>query len=125
MSFEGILLWLLLCAVLGGALGAVKGGAQAIAGGILAGLLLGPIGVLVMVIFALIAPSKEAMERKNTRTCPHCAERIAKAAKRCKHCSGITELLSCPHCQTLLIRPDSPGGSLSTCPQCSTEFTLP
>jgi len=125
MSFEGVVLWLLLCAVMGGALGAVKGSAQAIAGGVLAGLLLGPIGVLVMVIFALISPSKQSIEQRNTRACPHCAERIAKAAKKCKHCGGITELLSCPHCQTLLVRPDSPGGSLSMCPQCSGEFALP
>ncbi len=124
MSFEGVMLWLLLCAVMGGALGA-KGGAQAIAGGVLAGLLLGPIGVLVMVIFALIGPSKQSIEQRKTRPCPHCTEPVAKAAKKCKHCGGITELLSCPHCQTLLIKPDSPGGSLSACPQCRGEFAVP
>jgi hypothetical protein len=124
MSIEAILLMWLVFAVIGGALG-VKGGAQAVAGGVLVGLLLGPIGVLIMVIYALLGPSKESVELKRTRCCPHCAERIAKTAKRCKHCGGITEILSCPHCSALLIKPESPTGSLSSCPECREEFVLP
>lgn len=125
MSFESMILWWLLCAVFGGALGALKTGGQGAAIGVLMSLLLGPIGILIMIFYALFAQSKESTERANSKMCPHCAERVAKAAKRCKHCGGITETIMCPNCQARLYKPDLPTGSVSACSTCQGQFLVP
>ena len=120
-----MILWWMLCAVFSGALGALKTGGKGAAIGIVVSLLLGPLGIFIMILYALFAPSKESVERVNTKRCPHCAERVSRAAKRCKHCGGNTETILCPSCKARLYKPDLPSGSESACSICQGPFLVP
>lgn len=61
-----------LCALIGAWVGSGK---NETFGGFMLGLLLGPLGLLI----AIISPG-------DRRACPHCAEKVLRAAKVCPHC---------------------------------------
>ena len=116
---ESALLWWLVFAVIGGAIGAAKGRVGA---GILLGIFLGPLGLLI----APALKSQKALDRKNTKQCPYCAERVALKAKLCKHCGQSVESFKCPGCRTSLLKPAGASpGSKFRCQKCSHVVVLP
>jgi hypothetical protein len=115
---DSIFLWWIFCAIVGGAIGAIKGRVGA---GILWGALLGPIGVLA----ACCLTNQKQIDKKTTKKCPYCAERIQKGAKICKFCQKGVETIGCPSCKAKLYRPEGASGSTCNCPSCSNPFILP
>ena len=115
---EQAILWWIVFAIIGGAIGAMKG---RVGPGILLGVLLGPLGIL----FSLGLTSQKDLDKKSTRKCPYCAERIQKKAKVCKHCHKSVESLICPSCQARLMKPDAARGTVFKCPSCAASVRLP
>lgn len=72
---EFLLIWICLGAVVGYAAASKRGWSTT--AGLLGGAVL---GILSPALFAVSGVSR------NERACPHCAERIKKAAKVCRHC---------------------------------------
>jgi hypothetical protein len=68
------------CGALGAWLRAKKGEMLT---GLLAGVLLGPIGVFV----AALWPVRQEKATPEQKVCPDCAERVLRAARRCRFCS--------------------------------------
>lgn len=110
--------------------------------GLLLGALLGPIGVIIAIIWRmnmgaderkqhnaqlLTAVQQQGGEPRPERDCPHCAERILAAAKICKHCKSAVEPIAvkpvlvgtgiCPNCLH-----DGLDVNLRACPHCEAQF---
>lgn len=117
MDGSTAILWWIFCGLIGGAIGATRGRVGA---GILLGALLGPIGI----IASLCLGSQKDTQKKVTKKCPRCAERIQKAAQVCRYCGAGVVQLKCPHCQSSFYLPDIPIGSSIECGNCSGVFTL-
>lgn len=110
---EIVLLCWIVFGMIGGGIGASKGRAGA---GIVLGILLGPLGLLIVPALK----SQKELDRKNTKKCPYCAERVAKAAQLCKHCGQGLQTFSCPHCNADLVKPlGAPPGATFSCEKCS------
>jgi len=114
-----LLVWLVF-AVVGGAIGAIKG---RVGEGVLLGLFLGPLGILIVPALK----SQKELDRKNTRKCPFCAERVANDAKLCKHCGqSFLVPFACPACSGNLMKPiDAISGTPMKCTQCATIIVIP
>lgn len=119
MESTTILLWIAFT-IIGTAIGHNKGRAGE---GALLGFVLGPIGILI----ALCLKSQKELEERNTKECPHCAERVAVAAKLCKHCGQAVPIaFNCPSCKVGLLRPvDMPSGTRVKCERCSKPIVVP
>lgn len=75
---EYIILWIA-CGIGAAAIASSKG--RSVFGWLIGGFLLGPIGLLIVGLMGKPAPDESTL-----RKCPHCAEKILKEAKVCKHC---------------------------------------
>lgn len=116
---ETVLLWWIVFAIIGGAIGAAKGRAGA---GILLGIFFGPLGILIVPALK----SQKELSKKDTKKCPYCAERVAKAAKLCKHCGQSVETFKCPACNVSLVKPfGAESGMRFKCQRCSREIAVP
>lgn len=69
---DTVLIFWVVCGIAGAVIGSTK---DQVVIGFLAGVLLGPIGVLIVILFA-----------GRGKRCPHCAELIKPNAAVCKHC---------------------------------------
>lgn len=118
-TMEVVLLFWIVFAILGGALGATKGRAGE---GAALGLLLGPLGILIVPALK----SQKELNKKGTKVCPHCAERVAVKAKVCKHCQKGVESFKCPYCKVRMFKsPAMRSGGQFPCPKCSKTVTAP
>ena len=118
MTLESAILYWLLCGVVGGAIGAMKG---RVGPGVLLGVFLGPLGILL----SIGLKNQKEIDKKHTKKCPYCAERVQKDAKMCKHCGKNVEIFRCPRCKKGLYRPELPPGSEFQCPVCAYSQTMP
>lgn len=78
--------------------------------------LLSPIGLL---LFLMCFSSQKELEKKRTKQCPYCAERVNIGAKVCKHCGHSVASIICPSCKTRLFKPEGaiPGQKIP-CSKC-------
>jgi hypothetical protein len=113
-----LLLWSFFWAIIGAGFGVIQG---RVGGGIILGAVLGPIGIFIL----MCLDSKKVSDAKNTKKCPHCAERIQRRAKICKHCGSSVEIITCPTCDEKFYKPEMPSGSPVECSACKNEFSLP
>lgn len=114
-------IWIIVWAIIGFAFGAAKGRFVEC---VMCCILLGPIGLLICVGMK----SQKELDRKKTKKCPNCAERILKAAKLCKHCGRSVDVIQqvpCPHCNRVVFGQNFLAGSAYTCPHCSGGFMMP
>lgn len=108
--------------------------------GLLLGALLGPIGVIIAIVWRMNLAADERKQHDSTllqaiqpdpqrqeRDCPYCAERILAAATLCKHCKSAVEPVAvapvlvgtgiCPNCLH-----DGLDLNLRQCPHCGAQF---
>jgi hypothetical protein len=110
--------------------------------GLLLGALLGPIGLIIAIIWRLNLTADERKQHQEKlvsviqghsgaarpeRDCPYCAERIIAAATICKHCKSAVEPIAvqavlvgtgiCPNCLH-----DGLDVNLRACPHCDAQF---
>jgi len=119
---DSAFLWWIFCAIIGGAIGAIKGRVGA---GILWGGLLGPIGILIVCCLS----SQESINKKTTKKCPFCAERIQKTATICKHCGkGFDRFVARDPYQVEIVQkravpnPEANIDDFKVCPACAEEI---
>jgi hypothetical protein len=110
--------------------------------GFLLGFFLGPLGLIITLIWRINLAADECTRHEATllqaiqgdsadrpmRDCPYCAERILAAATLCKHCKSAVDPLDvqprltgtgiCPNCLH-----DGLDVNLTQCPHCQAHFT--
>jgi ATP:corrinoid adenosyltransferase len=81
----GVLIFWIICGVIGGMIGSGKGKTGA---GVALGLLLGPLGVIIALVMKTDTQRVEtqAIESGESRKCPFCSELIKVDAKVCRYC---------------------------------------
>ncbi len=110
--------WCIVWLLIGIAVGISNGRAGACA---LWCLLLGPIGLVI----ACCLKSTKELDKKKTKKCPHCAERVLIGAKVCKHCGHSVASFLCPSCKTRFFKPEEAiAGGVVPCPKCATAIQL-
>ncbi|MCD4828604.1 MAG: zinc ribbon domain-containing protein [Candidatus Cloacimonetes bacterium] len=105
---EFVAIWIV-CGIIGSIIGNPKGLGCA---GFVVGVLLGPLGVIIMVVLALVGDSREK------RQCPFCKKMINREATVCPFCREKQQLRMCPFCKEM-IHPE-----FTVCPNCQEEQPL-